>query len=108
MTDVPKRRRRPTHPGVILKEHYLVPRRITQKAFAEDIEISSKHLSQIVNGRSRIDADLAARIAKALETTTRFWINLQAAVDAWDADEARSDWTPKVVYRPVETIVNHA
>lgn len=44
----------------------------------------------MINGRARLDPALAARIAKTLGTTTRFWLNLQAAVDAWDADQARA------------------
>jgi addiction module HigA family antidote len=76
---------------VILREHYLVPRKILQKDFACDIEISKKHLSRMINGHVRIDASLATRIAKALSTTTAFWINLQAAVDTWDDEQAEAN-----------------
>ena len=41
-----RRNRRPTAPGAILREHYLVPRKVLQKDFARDIEISEKHLSR--------------------------------------------------------------
>ncbi|HBN50452.1 MULTISPECIES: HigA family addiction module antitoxin [Thalassospira] len=95
-----RRNRRPTHPGVILREHYLVPRKILQKHFADDVEISEKHLSRIINGHARIDAPLAARIAKTLGTTTLFWVNLQASVDAWDGEQAEADWQPQTVYPP--------
>ena len=94
-----KRNRKPTHPGVILKEHYLVPRMVPQNAFADDIEITEKHLSRIVNGKARIEPDVAARIAKALDTTVDFWLNLQARLDAWKAVQVREAWKPKVVYR---------
>jgi len=93
-----ERKRRPTAPGTILLEHFLVPRTISQKAFAADIEVSEKHLSQLVNGKRTLSPDVAARIAKALGTTVRFWINLQGAVDAWDAERARADWQSAVVY----------
>lgn len=100
MTDTAplKRNRRPTHPGMILREHYLFPRKVTQAAFAEDIEISEKHLSRIINGHVRMDSDIAARIAKALGTTTEFWVNLQAKVDAWDGSKKAEGWTPRKVY----------
>ena len=99
-----KRNRRPTHPGEILKHHYLEPRHVSQKDFAQDIEISEKHLSQIINGHKRLERDVAAKIAKALETTTQFWINLQGSVDAWDAEANRADWHPKVVFTAPHTI----
>jgi addiction module HigA family antidote len=93
-----RRNRRPTHPGKILREHYLVPRGITQTALAADLGISTKHLSQIVNGHTRIDSTLAAKIAKVLETTTQFWVNLQANIDAWDAEQETANWQPANVY----------
>ncbi|OSQ37214.1 HigA family addiction module antitoxin [Thalassospira mesophila] len=97
--DTPLRRnRRPTHPGKILREHYLVPRGITQTVLASDLGISTKHLSQIVNGHARIDSTLAAKIAKVLETTTQFWVNLQAKIDAWDAEQETANWQPANVY----------
>ncbi|WP_296988436.1 HigA family addiction module antitoxin [Thalassospira sp. UBA1131] len=95
-----RRNRRPTAPGEILREHYLVPRKILQKDFACDIEISEKHLSRMINGHVRIDASLAARIAKVLGTTTAFWVNLQAAVDAWDGEQAEANWQPQTTYPP--------
>lgn len=70
------------------------------KHFADDVEISEKHLSRIINGHARIDAPLAARIAKTLGTTTLFWVNLQASVDAWDGEQAEADWQPQTVYPP--------
>ena len=83
-----KLKRRPTLPGVILREDYLKPRRISVTALAEALDCSRKHLSQIVNGRVRLEPDIAARLARVFGTSTRFWINLQANVDAYDAEHA--------------------
>ncbi|WP_349599455.1 HigA family addiction module antitoxin [Thalassospira sp. NFXS8] len=90
--------RRPTHPGKILREHYRAPRSITQIALAKDLGISTKHLSQIVNGHARMDSTLAAKIAKVLETTTQFRVNLQAKIDTWDAEQETANWQPANVY----------
>ncbi|OSQ41644.1 HigA family addiction module antitoxin [Thalassospira sp. MCCC 1A01428] len=90
--------RRPTHPGKILREHYLAPLSITQIALAKYLGISTKHLSQIVNGHARIDSKLAAKIAKVLETTAQFWVNLQAKIDMWDAEQETVNWQPANVY----------
>ena len=65
MTETLKRNRRPTAPGLLLKELFLTPRGIVHKEFAADIEISEKQLSLIVNGR-RMMPVVAGRIAKAL------------------------------------------
>jgi addiction module HigA family antidote len=93
--------RRPTVPGRILQRHYLEPRDITISAFAGAVDVSRKHMSEIVNGHARIEPDLAARMAKVLGTTTDLWINLQAAVDAFDATLASKSWKPKKTFTKV-------
>jgi antitoxin HigA-1 len=79
------RKRRPALPGEILRELYLQPNHITQEILADAAGLSRKHISAIVNGRARIAAESAARIAAALGTTAQYWLNLQNAVDLWDA-----------------------
>ena len=60
---------------------------------------SRKHLSQIVNNRVRLEPEMAARLARVLGTSTRFWVNLQANVDAYDADRAARKWKPSANWR---------
>ncbi len=96
-----KLKRRPTPPGTMLREMYLKPRRVPVARFAEAVGCSRKHMSDIVNGRVRLEPDMAARIARVLGTSTRLWINLQASVDAFDADRAARKWKPATVYRAV-------
>jgi antitoxin HigA-1 len=82
-----RRRRRPSRPGEILSELYLAPHDITVAAFAEACGVTRKHMSGIVNGHVGITAEMAARIAAALGTTAQYWLNLQNAVDLWEAEE---------------------
>jgi len=94
------RRRRPSHPGAILRAHYVEPRKIGVGELAAALDVSRKHMSQVLNGHKRVEPTLAARLSKALGTTTQFWLNLQAAVDAWDATEASGDWQPRQKFPP--------
>ncbi|MBI4967817.1 MAG: HigA family addiction module antidote protein [Rhodospirillales bacterium] len=89
-----KRKRRPTPPGTLLFEMYLKPRRISVSRFAAAVGCSRKHMSAIVNDRARLEPDLAARIARALGTSTRLWLNLQAGIDAHDAERTLGRWKP--------------
>lgn len=93
-----KPQRRPTSPGVILREHYLVPRDLSVAALARAVEHSYKHMSQVVNGRAAIEARLACKLADVLGTTPEFWLNLQKAVDLWEARQALADWQPTAIY----------
>lgn len=83
-----ERKRRPTEPGEILNELYLAPYGISISQFAEAAGVSRKHMSAVVHGRASITADLATRIATALGTSAQFWLNLQNAVDLYDAGKA--------------------
>jgi addiction module HigA family antidote len=80
-------KRRPSTPGEILGELYLAPHEISIAAFAEACGVTRKHMSGIVNGHVAITAEMAERIAAALGTTAQYWLNLQNAVDLYDAQQ---------------------
>jgi len=100
MTMIFNRTRRPTLPGELLVELYLAPHDdISIAKFAEAVGLSCKHMSAIVNGRASITAETAARMAAVLGTTAQFWLNLQNAVDLYDAEQrlAESDSRPQLL-----------
>src|ERR1700758_3540093 len=93
------KKRRPSLPGEILVELYLAPHDISIAKFAEAVGVSRKHMSAIVNGRAAITADMVARMALTLGTTAQFWLNLQNAVDLYDAEQrlAESNSKPQLM-----------
>jgi len=93
-----RRNRRPTHPGMILRAHYMEPRGISVTDLADALDISRKHASQIINGHTRIEPMTAVRLSRVLGTTPRFWLNLQASVDEWDANVELADWQPRTTF----------
>jgi antitoxin HigA-1 len=78
-------RRRPTTPGEILREEFLIPLGVTQKHLADHLGHDVKTINRIVNGRSSVTAEMALRLAAALRTTPEFWLNAQKAVDLHQA-----------------------
>lgn len=87
-------RRRPSEPGEILVGLFLKDRKISLTAFAEAIGCTRKHISNIVHGKARIEAELASRIGAVLGTTPQIWLDLQSAVDLWDAKQKMKGWKP--------------
>lgn len=87
-----KVKRRPTHPGSILKEDYLFPLEISVTDMAMKLGISRKTLSKILNEKGSITPDMALRLARAFDTTPDLWLNLQKNYDLWNAEHASSDW----------------
>ena len=79
----------PPHPGAILRELYLAPMRITLIEAAGALGVTSKHVSGIVNGHVRVTADMAIRLAAALDTDAQTWVNLQAQYDLWVASQKK-------------------
>ncbi len=77
--------RRPTSPGGVFLEEFLIPLDITQKEAAERLRISYPRMNEIVNGKRAVTPDTALRLAKFTRTEPGFWLNLQQAVDLWDA-----------------------
>ena len=76
----------PAHPGSVLRQSEMEPRKLSVSALAEAIQVSRKHLSQVVNGHARITPDLAVRLARAFRTSPDLWINMQAEYDRWEAE----------------------
>jgi antitoxin HigA-1 len=64
------------HPGSIIKlEVEGTGKTITE--VAEGLGISRKVLSQILNGRASVTAEMAMRFAKAFHKSPEFYVNLQ-------------------------------
>ena len=86
------RRRQPTHPGGILRRHYIEPLNLTISELAEDLRVSRKTVSKIVNERGSITPDMALRLSKAFETSAELWMNLQTNYDLWNAATKSKEW----------------
>lgn len=77
--------RAPTTPGEVLQQEFLEPLNLTQAAFAKRIGMTVQTVNQLVNGKRSITAQTALLLARELETTPEFWMNLQNQVDLWHA-----------------------
>ncbi len=76
---------RPTHPGEFIREDILAEFGLTQAQLAEKLGVSRRTINQLVNEKRGITADMALRLAKFTNTSPQLWLNLQQAVDLWDA-----------------------
>jgi antitoxin HigA-1 len=87
-----KKLRRPTHPGGILRRHYIEPLSMTVSGLAEVLGVSRKTLSEIVNEHASITPDMALRLSKAFKTTPELWLNMQRNYDLWQASHKSDEW----------------
>ena len=77
--------RKPTSPGEILSEEFLVPMGLTQKELAEHIGCDIKVINRIINERTSVTAEMALKLSSTFKTTPDFWLNAQKAVDIYSA-----------------------
>jgi len=87
-----KKLRHPTHPGGILKRHYIEPLSMTISGLAGVLGVSRKTLSEIVNAHASITPDMALRLSKAFKTTPELWLNMQRNYNLWQASHKSDDW----------------
>ena len=76
----------PPHPGTVLRE-YLGNVPVT--AAAKHLGITRTALSRILNGSAGVSAEMALRLADALDTTPELWTGMQAQYDLWQASKKR-------------------
>jgi addiction module HigA family antidote len=86
------KKRKPVHPGVILKEHYLVPLSLNISALSGMLNVSRKTVSKIVNGRGVVTPDMALRLSVTFNTTPELWLNMQSNHDLWKVSHESGDW----------------
>src|SRR2546423_3896956 len=102
-----QRKVRPTHPGAILRNmlEELADEgngrlaSLSQKELAKRLGVSQRAISDLIHERRAMTADLAIRLSRVFKTTPDIWMNLQKAVDLWDAAQANKNQYAKL--RPI-------
>ena len=115
----------PVPPGATIREQ-LQDRGMSQKEFASRTEMTTKHISQLLNGEVRLTPDVAVRLEMVLGVPANFWSNLEAiyrekiikanAENEMDEDKelsrkfpynemAKIGWVPET-RRPEERVMN--
>ena len=80
-------RRRPTHPGAILREDVLPALGMTQTELSKRLGVSRLSVSELLHERRVLSPEMAARVAKLLRTTPESWLHMQAALDLWEIEQ---------------------
>ena len=81
----------PPHPGEIIREDCLKPLGLSITAAAKWLGVSRQSLSELLNGRNGVSAEMAIRLEKAFGSTAETWLRMQLSYDLWHAKKkARS------------------
>jgi addiction module HigA family antidote len=71
----------PISPGDVLRDEMRERAGVTQDSLAEALGVSRFSVSQLINGRRGVTAEMALRLGQVLDTSPEFWLNLQREMD---------------------------
>ena len=91
-------KRRPTHPGEVLREDVLPALGMSQTELARRLGVSRLSVSELLLGKRAMSPDMAVRIGRLTNTTPESWLSMQSAVDLWELEK-----NPKR-YRHIEPV----
>ena len=84
---------KPVHPGEVLREDFLIPAGMSVNQLALALRMSTPRLNQVVRGISAVTPNTALRLARYLNTTPDFWLNLQTQ---YELDVAEDQQGPAI------------
>lgn len=85
------RKRKPTHPGVILREDVLPDLGMSVSAFARNLGVSRQTLHAVLAERSGISPEMALRLGALLGNGAQLWVDMQSKYDLWQAEDKLHD-----------------
>lgn len=80
--------RKPTHPGVMLREDFMPDYGLTVTALATAIGVSRQSVNEILRTRRALSPEMAVRLSRLFGNSPEFWLNAQRAVDLYDASRS--------------------
>ena len=78
-------KRKPTHPGEMLRDEFLVPMNISQRDLANAIHVPYQRINELVNQKRGVTPSTALRLGKFFGVSADFWLNLQIRCDLFKA-----------------------
>lgn len=83
--------RRPIHPGEILREDFVPDYDLSVSGLASALGVSRQSVNELLRERRALSPEMALRLAKLFGNSAEFWLNLQRAVDLYDAHSSIKD-----------------
>jgi addiction module HigA family antidote len=84
-------KRRPTHPGEMLREDFMPDFGLTVAGLAAALGVSRQTVNELLRERRAVSPAMALRLSRLFGNSAEFWLNLQRAVDLWEAEAAIKD-----------------
>ena len=73
--------RLPVHPGEVLLEEFIIPKKLSQVDLAKKLNVPVQRINTLINGKRDMTPETAILLARFLKTSPEFWMNLQTQRD---------------------------
>jgi len=81
-------KRKPTHPGEMLREDFLPDSELTVSGLADALGVSRQSINELLREKRALSPEMAIRLSRLFNNSAEFWLNAQRAVDIWVASQA--------------------
>lgn len=89
MNTLRDKKRKPTHPGEVLREDVLPALGLTQLEFANRLDVSRRTVSELLHERRPVTPDMAIRLGKLLGNGPGIWLRMQQTLDLWELERGQ-------------------
>ena len=93
-------RRKPTHPGELLREDVLPTLGISVSEAARRLRVSRQTLHRILAGDAGVTPDMAVRLGKFCGNGPGPWLRMQQPYDLWHAEQRLANELTKIPTAP--------
>jgi len=90
-------KRRPTHPGEMLREDFLRDFGMTASGFAKAIGMSRRTATELLHERRGVSPKMALCLSRLFGTSPEFWLNAQRNVDLWNAFQRNRKMISRII-----------
>ena len=106
MTDILNgRKRRPTHPGELIRDELLPQFGLSQGELADAIGVSRRTVNEVLTGKRGLSVDMAYRLGRLFGISPGLLIRMQEAIDVWDTVKAHGHEYAQI--RPAKQSASH-
>jgi antitoxin HigA-1 len=96
----------PVHPGEILREDFLKPRKMSASALAQALYVPPNRIVEIASGKRAVTADTALRLSRHFGTSREFWATLQMEHDLRIAEVLLEKGPEKAKFEAIKPVVS--
>lgn len=75
--------REPTHPGIFLKEDYMIPLGLSKTKVAKLLHVNKRTIHELCTKKRGVSAVMALKLEKLFGIEAGFWLSAQNSYDIW-------------------------